>query len=123
MALLILYFVWIYFRRKTSRRYGVIECDALVRKGLEKSVSFVGRFILHYCKFFFFLTRLSSEIFIYPVYLDDSDLCLFFKQARHMVIPYMPMLVPPVNWTGYGLKYYLSTCLFQPLYLIVNFIE
>lgn len=19
-----------------------------------------------------------------------------------MVIPYMPMLVPPVNWTGYG---------------------
>ena len=23
------------------------------------------------------------------------------KQARHMVIPYMPMLVPPLNWTGY----------------------
>lgn len=21
-----------------------------------------------------------------------------------MVIPYMPMLVPPQNWTGYGIK-------------------
>ncbi|KAH7854119.1 hypothetical protein Vadar_010321 [Vaccinium darrowii] len=40
-----------------SRRYGVIECDPLVRKGLERT-------------------------------------------ARHMVIPYMPMLGPPVNWTG-----------------------
>ncbi|KAI4368957.1 hypothetical protein MLD38_017456 [Melastoma candidum] len=45
--------------QKGSRRYGVIECDPLVRKGLEKS-------------------------------------------ARHMVIPYMPMLVPPMNWTGYA---------------------
>lgn len=26
------------------------------------------------------------------------------KQARHMVIPYMPMLVPPQNWTGYGIQ-------------------
>ncbi|KAL5826186.1 hypothetical protein ACOSQ4_017983 [Xanthoceras sorbifolium] len=41
-----------------GRRYGVIECDPLVRKGIEKT-------------------------------------------ARHMVIPYMPMLVPPINWTGY----------------------
>lgn len=24
-----------------------------------------------------------------------------FKQARHMVIPYVPMLVPPLKWTGY----------------------
>ncbi|EPS72513.1 hypothetical protein M569_02245, partial [Genlisea aurea] len=40
------------------RRYGVIECDPLVRKGLERT-------------------------------------------ARHMVIPYMPMLVPPVKWTGF----------------------
>ncbi|XP_031478885.1 DNA-directed RNA polymerase 1B, mitochondrial-like isoform X2 [Nymphaea colorata] len=41
-----------------SRRYGVIECDPLVRKGLDRT-------------------------------------------ARHMVIPYMPMLVPPLGWTGY----------------------
>ncbi|XP_049383548.1 DNA-directed RNA polymerase 2, chloroplastic/mitochondrial isoform X2 [Solanum stenotomum] len=41
-----------------SRRYGVIQCDELVFKGLERT-------------------------------------------ARHMVIPYMPMLVPPVKWTGY----------------------
>lgn len=27
--------------------------------------------------------------------------CFFLKQVKHMVIPYMPMLVPPVNWTGY----------------------
>ncbi|CAK9142489.1 unnamed protein product [Ilex paraguariensis] len=45
--------------QRGSRRYGVIQCDPLVRKGLEKT-------------------------------------------ARHMVIPYMPMLIPPLNWTGYG---------------------
>ncbi|KAG2710877.1 hypothetical protein I3760_04G049900 [Carya illinoinensis] len=44
--------------KKTSRRYGIIECNPLVHKGLEKT-------------------------------------------ARHMVIPYMPMLVPPVKWRGY----------------------
>ncbi|KAL2905252.1 DNA-directed RNA polymerase 1B mitochondrial [Bienertia sinuspersici] len=53
------------------RRYGVIECDPLVRKGLEKT-------------------------------------------ARHMVIPYMPMLVPPLNWTGYDKGAYL----FLPSYIM-----
>ncbi|CAK7326431.1 unnamed protein product [Dovyalis caffra] len=57
--------------QKSSRRYGVIECDPLVRKGLEKS-------------------------------------------ARHMVIPYMPMLVPPLNWTGYDQGAYL----FLPSYVM-----
>ncbi|XP_028761873.1 DNA-directed RNA polymerase 1B, mitochondrial [Neltuma alba] len=56
---------------QNSRRYGVIECDPLVRKGLEKS-------------------------------------------ARHMVIPYMPMLVPPRNWTGYDQGAYL----FLPSYVM-----
>ncbi|GAA0151355.1 DNA-directed RNA polymerase [Lithospermum erythrorhizon] len=41
-----------------SRRYGVIQCDPQILKGLEKT-------------------------------------------ARHMVIPYMPMLIPPFKWTGY----------------------
>ncbi|KAF8378527.1 hypothetical protein HHK36_029870 [Tetracentron sinense] len=50
--------------QKTSRRYGVIECDSLVHKGLDRT-------------------------------------------ARHMVIPYMPMLVPPVNWTGYGIPIFI----------------
>ncbi|CAL0313032.1 unnamed protein product [Lupinus luteus] len=50
--------------QKGSRRYGVIECDPLVLKGIEKT-------------------------------------------AKHMVIPYMPMLVPPVNWTGYDKGAYL----------------
>ncbi|KAJ6431989.1 hypothetical protein OIU84_019289 [Salix udensis] len=54
-----------------SRRYGVIECDPLVRKGLEKS-------------------------------------------ARHMVIPYLPMLVPPLNWTGYDQGAYF----FLPSYVM-----
>ncbi|MED6149138.1 DNA-directed RNA polymerase 1B, mitochondrial [Stylosanthes scabra] len=54
-----------------SRRYGVIECDPLVLKGLEKT-------------------------------------------ARHMVIPYMPMLVPPTNWTGYDKGAYL----FLPSYVM-----
>ncbi|XP_052198727.1 DNA-directed RNA polymerase 1B, mitochondrial isoform X2 [Diospyros lotus] len=57
--------------QKFSRRYGVIECDPLVRKGLERT-------------------------------------------ARHMVIPYMPMLVPPVNWTGYDKGAYL----FLPSYIM-----
>ncbi|GLT91693.1 hypothetical protein SLE2022_095690 [Rubroshorea leprosula] len=56
---------------KISRRYGVIECDPLVHKGLEKT-------------------------------------------AKHMVIPYMPMLVPPQNWTGYDRGAYL----FLPSYVM-----
>ncbi|CAN6446738.1 unnamed protein product [Victoria cruziana] len=48
-------------QQSISRRYGVVECDPLVRKGLDRTVS----------------------------------------TARHMVIPYMPMLVPPLGWTGY----------------------
>ncbi|KAJ3698257.1 hypothetical protein LUZ61_001962 [Rhynchospora tenuis] len=43
---------------KLNRRYGVIECDPLVRQGLDKT-------------------------------------------ARHTIVPYMPMLIPPVRWTGY----------------------
>uniref|UniRef100_A0A2P2MCN7 DNA-directed RNA polymerase n=1 Tax=Rhizophora mucronata TaxID=61149 RepID=A0A2P2MCN7_RHIMU len=50
--------------QKHSRRYGVIECDPLVCRGLERS-------------------------------------------ARHMVIPYMPMLLPPLNWKGYDQGAYL----------------
>ncbi|KAL3501558.1 hypothetical protein ACH5RR_036007 [Cinchona calisaya] len=57
--------------QRGSRRYGVIECDPLVRKGLEKT-------------------------------------------ARHMVIPYMPMLVPPLNWTGHDRGAYL----FLPSYIM-----
>ncbi|KAL6573587.1 DNA-directed RNA polymerase 1B, mitochondrial [Orobanche hederae] len=56
---------------KGIRRYGVIECDPLVRKGLERT-------------------------------------------ARHMVIPYMPMLVPPLTWTGYERGGYL----FLPSYIM-----
>ncbi|XP_019180748.1 PREDICTED: DNA-directed RNA polymerase 1, mitochondrial [Ipomoea nil] len=54
-----------------NRRYGVIQCDPLVRKGLEKT-------------------------------------------ARHMVIPYMPMLIPPKDWTGYDKGAYL----FLPSYIM-----
>ncbi|CAA0828792.1 DNA-directed RNA polymerase 1- mitochondrial [Striga hermonthica] len=56
---------------KGSRRYGVIECDPHVRKGLEKT-------------------------------------------ARHMVIPYMPMLVPPLEWKSYERGAYL----FLPSYIM-----
>ncbi|XP_073261653.1 DNA-directed RNA polymerase 2, chloroplastic/mitochondrial-like [Populus alba] len=44
-----------YENKKCAKKYGVIQCDPLVLKGLEKT-------------------------------------------ARHMVIPYMPMLVPPLRW-------------------------
>ncbi|KAH9611681.1 hypothetical protein KSS87_017399 [Heliosperma pusillum] len=57
--------------QKESRRYGVIQCDPMVRKGLEKT-------------------------------------------ARHTVIPYMPMLVPPLDWRGYDKGAYL----FLPSYIM-----
>lgn len=44
--------------------------------------------------------------YLYAMNNNSSTFCLS-KQARHMVIPYMPMLVPPINWTGYGIQ--LST--------------
>ncbi|XP_024023271.1 DNA-directed RNA polymerase 2B, chloroplastic/mitochondrial [Morus notabilis] len=44
--------------KKTGKKFGFIQCDPLVVKGLEKS-------------------------------------------ANHVVIPYMPMLVPPIKWKGY----------------------
>ncbi|XP_068654084.1 DNA-directed RNA polymerase 1B, mitochondrial-like [Aristolochia californica] len=55
-------------QQKTSRRYGVIECDPLVLQGLDRT-------------------------------------------ARHMVIPYMPMLVSPLNWLGYdkGAHFFLPS--------------
>ncbi|XP_074573562.1 DNA-directed RNA polymerase 2, chloroplastic/mitochondrial-like isoform X2 [Curcuma longa] len=46
-------------QQKPGRLYGVIECDPLVRQGLDKT-------------------------------------------APHIVMRYMPMLVPPVGWTGYN---------------------
>ncbi|KAI3854603.1 hypothetical protein MKX03_005199 [Papaver bracteatum] len=55
----------------SSRRYGIIECDPLVRQGMERT-------------------------------------------ARHTVIPYMPMLVPPVNWIRYDKGAYL----FLPSYVM-----
>ncbi|XP_027918914.1 DNA-directed RNA polymerase 1B, mitochondrial-like [Vigna unguiculata] len=36
------------------------------------------------------------------------------KSARHVVIPYMPMLVPPINWTGYDKGAYF----FLPSYVM-----
>ncbi|XP_004491958.1 DNA-directed RNA polymerase 2, chloroplastic/mitochondrial isoform X2 [Cicer arietinum] len=57
--------------KKTGKKYGVIECDPLILKGLERT-------------------------------------------AKNMVIPYMPMLVPPTNWTGYDKGGYL----FLPSYVM-----
>ncbi|XP_074381856.1 DNA-directed RNA polymerase 2, chloroplastic/mitochondrial-like isoform X2 [Apium graveolens] len=56
---------------KETKRYGVIQCDPVIRSGLDKTV-------------------------------------------RHMVIPYMPMLVPPTKWTGYDKGAYL----FLPSYVM-----
>lgn len=38
-----------------------------------------------------------------------------------MVIPYMPMLVPPLNWTGYGKISYLLSVL--PYFIVVHFLK
>ncbi|ONM59722.1 DNA-directed RNA polymerase [Zea mays] len=58
-------------QQKSSRRYGVIKCDPLVRQGLDRT-------------------------------------------AKHMVIPYMPMLIPPICWTGYD----KGAHLFLPSYVM-----
>ncbi|KAJ0988251.1 hypothetical protein J5N97_006607 [Dioscorea zingiberensis] len=57
--------------QRHCKRYGVIECDPIVRQGLDRT-------------------------------------------ARHMVIPYMPMLIPPVNWSGYD----KGAHLFLPSYVM-----
>lgn len=56
---------------KARSKFGVIECDALVRQGLDSS-------------------------------------------ARHMVIPYLPMLIPPKKWKGYDKGGYM----FLPSYIM-----
>lgn len=38
-----------------------------------------------------------------------------------MVIPYMPMLVPPLNWTGYGKISYVLPVL--PYFIVVHFLK
>lgn len=42
-----------------------------------------------------------------------------------MVIPYMPMLVPPVNWTGYTISAFNSSSIiiFSNFILPINLIE
>ncbi|KAH9806287.1 DNA-directed RNA polymerase 3 [Citrus sinensis] len=57
--------------QKTTKRYGVVECDPLVLAGLDRS-------------------------------------------AKHMLIPYVPMLVPPKKWKGYNKGGYL----FLPSYVM-----
>ncbi|XP_076941811.1 DNA-directed RNA polymerase 2, chloroplastic/mitochondrial-like [Bidens hawaiensis] len=57
--------------QNSGRRYGVIECDPLVHKGLERA-------------------------------------------SKHVVMPYMPMLIPPVKWTDYDKGAYL----FLPSYIM-----
>ncbi|KAK9940230.1 hypothetical protein M0R45_016900 [Rubus argutus] len=52
--------------QKTNKRYGVIECDRFVHKGMDKN-------------------------------------------AKHMVIPYMLTLVPPLNLTGQGAYLFLPS--------------
>ncbi|XP_042448640.1 DNA-directed RNA polymerase 1B, mitochondrial-like [Zingiber officinale] len=43
------------------------------------------------------LRRVYGVIVCDPLVRQGLD-----KTPRHMVMPYMPMLVPPVNWTGYA---------------------
>ncbi|KAJ6421515.1 hypothetical protein OIU84_028813 [Salix udensis] len=61
----------LFLNRKGAKKYGVIQCDPLVLKGLEKT-------------------------------------------ARHLVIPYMPMLVPPLRWRGFD----KGAHLFLPSYVM-----
>lgn len=44
------------------------------------------------------MALLEKLILFFCLFFNNSYL---FKQARHMVTPYPPMLVPPVKWTGY----------------------
>lgn len=42
------------------------------------------------------------DLLLYSYVNDRFKDWSLLKQARHMVIPYMPMLVPPIKWTGYA---------------------
>lgn len=101
------------YNRK-GRRYGVIECDPLVHKGLEKTVSGISSsrvacisclLITFFCYGIilrvWLLYTFPFLTFLCINYKNETNICLS-KQGRHMIIPYMPMLVPPLNWRGYG---------------------
>ncbi|KAM7252703.1 hypothetical protein ACFE04_008212 [Oxalis oulophora] len=61
-------------RQKIAKRYGVIESDPLLLEGLDRSVS---------------------------LYTFSADTISYFPAASHMLIPYVPMLIPPKKWRGY----------------------
>ena len=50
-------------------------------------------------------TKLQISLFCLTIVLFECDgylnLNLNFLQARHVDIPYLPMLVPPKKWKGY----------------------
>lgn len=54
----------------------------------------VGAVIPHCYQLHCLLSFVSASL----DFLENSNVN---EQARHMVIPYMPMLIPPVKWTGY----------------------
>lgn len=56
-------------------------------------VWFVNNLLPLYMKVYWFESEAISLFF--------SHYFPMFNQARHMVIPYLPMLIPPRNWTGY----------------------
>jgi hypothetical protein len=50
----------------------------------------ISYFCLGYC--FYLFNRNASQV-------SESSI---FLQARHVEIPYLPMLVPPTKWKGYA---------------------
>ncbi|KAF6144774.1 hypothetical protein GIB67_016848 [Kingdonia uniflora] len=95
--------------RKVKRRYGVIQCDQLVHKGLDNT----GKIPIESSpeeaiKGSTFLGQINSEE---DEVLRDDDTS---NEANYMMIPYVPMLIPPKVWKGYDIGGHL----FLPSYVM-----
>ena len=61
------------------------------------------------------------DLLFYSCVNDRFKNWSLMKQARHMVIPYMPMLVPPIKWTGYvNLSFFFFSQCAAFLYFLVS---
>ncbi|KAF9662721.1 hypothetical protein SADUNF_Sadunf18G0083700 [Salix dunnii] len=95
--------------QKIVKKYGVIECDPLILTGLDGTSanaskgSYHSRFdISSFVLVLQLIRKMVSDVITYRL----LDALLIYgisvlMQAKHMLIPYFPMLVPPKKWKGY----------------------
>ncbi|CAI0394305.1 unnamed protein product [Linum tenue] len=70
--------------QKIMKRYGVVECDPLILAGLDGSVKF------SIMGFYFPAVKFGGNLELPGPWL-----------AKHMLVPYFPMLIPPKKWRSH----------------------